>query len=178
MSHLCFISTPAALRLSTSAPGNNYLAQAHPLTSWLGTRSARPGLCLLSALSRQWTAPPSSLGCLSRACVSMVRGWGVLETSAETSEGKTTFHSPPPLGGGRKWRRRKPEWGRRGRGRRPLEEEEKGQDGIGGGGEGEEGRWGTPWPSVQEASMSWSRSGRSAGPSLDPGGSTSLGSSQ
>lgn len=64
MSHLCFISTSAALRLSTSAPGNNYLARAHPLTSWLGTCSARPGLCLLSALSRQRTSssPPSQLG--------------------------------------------------------------------------------------------------------------------
>lgn len=53
MSHLCFISASAALRLSTSAPGNNYLAGAHLRASWPGTCSARPGLRRLSALSRR-----------------------------------------------------------------------------------------------------------------------------
>lgn len=71
--------------------------------------------------------------------------------------------------------------GGRGRGRkgsRPLEGEDKGQDGVGGGGEEERerrGGGGTPRPPMWEASMS---SGRSTGPSLDPRGFTSLGSSQ
>lgn len=52
MSHLCFISASAALRLSTSAPGNNGLAQAHP-HQLAGDLLCRPGLCLLSALSRR-----------------------------------------------------------------------------------------------------------------------------
>lgn len=52
MSHLCFISASAALRLSTSAPGNNGLARAHP-HQLAGDLLCRPGLCLLSALSRR-----------------------------------------------------------------------------------------------------------------------------
>lgn len=124
MSHLCFISTPAALRLSTSAPGNNYLAQAHPLTSWLGTRSARPGLCLLSAPSRQWTAPLSSLGCLSGARVTTVRGWGGPRDLGKDLLREDCLPGPTTLGEAGAGR------GRGRRGRRPL--------GIGGGGEEKE----------------------------------------
>ena len=132
MSHLCFISTPAALRLSTSAPSNNYLARAHPLTSWLGTRSARPGLCLLSAPSRQWTAPPSSLGCLSGGPRYLGERVGVSSRLGQRPpKGRlpSRAHHPGEAGGGR---------GRGRKGRRPLEGEDKGQDGIGGGGEEKE----------------------------------------
>lgn len=137
MSHLCFISTSAALRLSTSAPGNNYLARAHPLTSWLGTCSARPGLCLLSALSRQlngFVITPVPAGPV------LGRGRGSCRPEQIPPEGEEPSRAQPPggqarggggrgggkperlgrkkarAGVGRRWGR-----GRRGRGDRRME---------------------------------------------------------
>lgn len=96
MSHLCFISTSAALRLPTSAPGNNYLARAHPLTSWLGTCSARPGLCLLSALSRQrkgFVITPVPAGPV------LGRGRGSCRLEQTPPEGEEPSSTQPPWGG-------------------------------------------------------------------------------
>lgn len=173
MSHLCFISTPAALRLSTSAPGNNYLARAHPLTSWLETRSARPGLCLLSAPSRQWTAPPSSLGCLSGARVThSERVGGSSRLGQRPPKGGLPSRAHHPWGG---WRRKGE--GEEGKKTTRWGGERTGQDWWGrrGEGEGAEGRWGDAQaPRVGSLNelrqVCWT--------SLDPRGFTSLGSSQ
>lgn len=64
MSHLCFISASAALRLSTSAPGNNYLAGAHRAPAGRGPALPDQGCVSRQPFPGDWTAPWSP-GCLS-----------------------------------------------------------------------------------------------------------------
>lgn len=167
MSCLCFISAHGALRLATSAPGNNYLARAHASPAGWGLARPGQGCVCHQPLPGNWTGP-SPPGCLSWAHVSTAGGRGACPPERTPPEGEDPPRAQLPWG-------RLQEAGRGSRGkdereRRGRERETERGKGVSGGKERREweGGGGRPRPSTAGQARQ-ARQGAAWTPASGPG---------